>query len=103
MGFDDVPTLKKSVGEQITRDYSRRSRARLKRQLLDKLAETHDFQAPQGMVDMEFDAIWRSVEEARKRRDQDPTSTGKSDDDTKKEFRVIAERRGAPRGVRCEG
>src|SRR5258708_3449014 len=93
MGFDDVPTLKKSVGEQITRDYSRRSRARLKRQLLDKLAETHDFQVPQGMVDMEFDAIWRSVEEARKRGDQDPTITGKSDDDLKKEFRGIAERR----------
>src|SRR5258708_33053155 len=46
------------------------------------------------MVDMEFDAIWRSVEEARKRGDQDPTITGKSDDDLKKEFRGIAERRG---------
>lgn len=93
MGFDDVGGLKKSVGEQITRDYGRRARARLKRQLLDKLAETHDFQVPQGMVDMEFESIWNSVEEARKRGDQDPTITGKSDDDLKKEFRGIAERR----------
>ena len=93
MGFDDVPGLKKSVGEQISRDYARRARSRLKRQLLDKLAEKHDFPVPEGMVELEFNSIWQSVEEARKRGDNDPTISGKSDDELKKEFRGIAERR----------
>jgi trigger factor len=93
MNFDDVAGLRKSVAEQINRDFTRRSRSRLKRQLLDKLAAAHDFAVPQGMVDIEFDAIWKSVEEARQRGDKDPTITGKSDDELKTEFRGIAERR----------
>jgi trigger factor len=93
MGFDDVDGLKKSVADQMNRDYARRARARLKRQLLDKLAEAHSFPVPQGMVDIEFDAIWKNVEEARKRGDNDPTISGKSDDELKAEFRGISERR----------
>lgn len=93
MGFDDVAGLRKSVAEQMNRDFTRRARARLKRQLLDKLAAGHDFAVPQGMVDVEFDSIWKSIEEARQRGDNDPTITGKSDDELKTEFRGIAERR----------
>jgi len=93
MGFDDVAGLRKSVGEQMNRDFARRARGRLKRQLLDKLAANHDFGVPQGMVDIEFDQIWKSIEEARKRGDNDPTISGKSEEEIKKEFREIAERR----------
>ena len=93
MGFDDVAGLHKSVGEQMNRDFARRARGRLKRQLLDKLAANHDFGVPQGMVDIEFDQIWKSIEEARKRGDNDPTISGKSEEELKKEFREIAERR----------
>jgi len=45
------------------------------------------------MVDIEFDQIWKSIEEARKRGDNDPTISGKSEEEIKKEFREIAERR----------
>ncbi len=93
MGFEDVAGLRKSVGEQLNRDFTRRARAKLKRQLLDKLAQNHDFPVPQGMVDGEFESIWKSIEEARQRGDNDPTITGKSDDELKTEFRGIAERR----------
>ena len=93
MGFDDVGGLRKSVGEQMNRDFARRARGRLKRQLLDKLAANHDFTVPQGMVDIEFDQIWKSIEEARKRGDNDPTISGKSEEELKNEFRGIAERR----------
>lgn len=93
LGFDDVAGLRKSIADQMNRDFARRARARLKRQLLDKLAEKHDFPVPQGMVDAEFDAIWKSIEEARQRGDKDPTITGKSDEELKTEFRGIAERR----------
>ena len=92
MGFDDLDTLKKAVRDQMEREYSRLARQRLKRALLDRLAATHDFAVPAGMVDIEFETIWKNLETQRKQGD-DPTLAGKSEDDLKAEFRAIAERR----------
>jgi trigger factor len=94
MGLDDLETLRKAVRDQLGRDYARVVRARLKRQLLDRLAEAHQFTVPQGMVDLEFDAIWKNVEEERKQGPlSDPALADKSEDELKAEFRRIAERR----------
>ena len=92
MGFDDLDTLKKAVRDQMEREYSRLARQRLKRALLDRLAATHDFAVPAGMVDIEFETIWKNLETQRKQGD-DPTLAGKSEDVLKAEFRAIAERR----------
>jgi trigger factor len=94
MGLDDLETLRKAVRDQLGRDYARIVRARLKRQLLDKLADAHQFAVPQGMVDLEFDAIWKNVEEERKQGPlSDPALANKREDELKAEFRRIAERR----------
>jgi len=93
MGFEDLGSLRKAVGEQIGKEFARATRSRVKRQLLDKLAEKHSFAVPQGMVDIEFDQIWKSVEESRKRGEDDPTLKGKSDDELKADFKGISERR----------
>lgn len=94
MGLDDLETLRKAVRDQLGRDYTRIVRSRLKRQVLDRLAEAHQFAVPQGMVDLEFDAIWKNVEEERKQGPlSDPALAGKSEDELKAEFRRIAERR----------
>jgi trigger factor len=94
MGLDDLESLKKAVRDQLGRDYGRVVRSRLKRQLLDNLADSHKFAVPQGMVDLEFDAIWKNVEEERKQGQlSDPALAGKSEDELKAEFRRISERR----------
>ncbi|MCA3264263.1 MAG: trigger factor [Telmatospirillum sp.] len=93
LGFEDLETLKKAVKDQLSRELNRHSRARMKRQLLDKLADAHIFEVPPSMVDLEFNQIWAQVEEDRKRGVQDPANEGKSDDDLKAEYRTIAERR----------
>ena len=93
LGLEDIAALRKSVKEEIERDYASMSRAHLKRHLLDALAEGHDFGVPEGMVNLEFDAIWKQVEEDRKQGRVDPSDEGKSDDELKKEYRDIAERR----------
>jgi trigger factor len=94
MGLDDLQTLRKAVRDQLGRDYARIVRSRLKRQVLDRLADAHQFAVPQGMVDLEFDAIWKNVEEERKQGPlSDPALAGKSEDELKAEFRRIAERR----------
>jgi trigger factor len=93
LGLDDLAALKSSVKEEIARDYASMSRAHLKRHLLDALADGHAFEVPAGMVTLEFDAIWKQVEEDRKAGRVDPTDEGKSDDELKAEYRAIAERR----------
>jgi trigger factor len=66
---------------------------RLKRQLLDKLNEGHTFNVPEGMVEAEFNLIWREVEEQKKAGQIDAADKAKSDDELKAEYRKIAERR----------
>jgi trigger factor len=93
LGLEDLAALKKSVKEEIERDYASMSRAHLKRHLLDALSESHQFDVPGGMVELEFDAIWKQVEEDKKAGRVDPSDEGKSDDELKGEYRSIAERR----------
>jgi trigger factor len=92
VGFDDVAGLREAVKERIDRDYRQASRARLKRALLDVLAGKADFEAPVGMVDMEFDAIWRRLKDEMERGGA-PEEAGKDEDALKAEYRTIAERR----------
>lgn len=88
-GVDDLAALKERLKERLQADYDQRSRAHLKRALLDQLDEAHDFELPTGMVNAEFDQIWRQVEASE--RDEDDKD--KSEDELKEEYRKIAERR----------
>ena len=76
----------------MARDYAQVSRARLKRALLDRLAESCRFDVPGGMVDLEFEAIWKQLKEEMERTGE-ALPEGKSEDDLKEEYRAIAERR----------
>jgi trigger factor len=93
LGLDDLEALKKAVREEIERDYANMSRAHVKRALLDKLAASHDFPVPQGMVDFEFDNIWKQIEQDKEQGRLDPADEGKSEDELKTEYRGIADRR----------
>lgn len=93
MGLENLSKLRSAVREDLEREYSAMSRAGVKRRLLDKLAELHDFDVPPGMVDAEFDAIWRQFEQAREQGQVDEDDVDKSDDELREEYRAIAERR----------
>lgn len=94
LGLDSLDALKRTVREQIEREYNAVSRQRLKRTLLDHLAATNDFAVPPGMVDLEFESIWKQFEEARsEHREAVAEDAGKSDEQLKAEYRAIAERR----------
>ncbi len=87
--FENLEAMRKAVGERIGQDYTQISRQMVKRQLLDKLADSHKFQVPEGLIEGEFGAIWQRIEEAKK-------NGQKLEDDEEKmkaEYREIAERR----------
>src|SRR3546814_18011406 len=66
---------------------------RMKREILDQVSEGHDFEVPQAMVDLEFEAIWQQVENDREQGRTDPDDEGKDDEEVKADYRAIAERR----------
>jgi trigger factor len=66
VGLENLTELRQELQRQLQRDYDAASRLRLKRSLLDKLAECYDFQVPPGMVDLELDNLWRQRQGQRK-------------------------------------
>lgn len=93
MGFPSIEKLRERVRDDIAKNYANISRSVAKRALMDKLADAHSFDVPAGMVEAEFRSIWLQVEAAQDRGEQPEEDKGKSDDDLKKEYRAIAERR----------
>jgi len=65
VGLENLAELRQELRQRLQRDYDAASRLRLKRSLLDKLAEGYDFPVPPGMVDLEFDNIWRQYQAQR--------------------------------------
>jgi trigger factor len=92
-GVENLDALRSSVRDALQRQYDAVTGGRLKRALLDKLADNHHFAVPQGMLDLEFETIWRQVEEAKARGELDEEDKAKSEDTLKAEYRDIAERR----------
>jgi trigger factor len=85
VGLESVDALRKAGRDRLERQYASISRSKIKRKLLDALAEKHDFPAPKGMVDSEFENILKQVQES---------NNGAEISETEKtEFRGIAERR----------
>ena len=93
VGEESLDALKDKIRTHIGQEYDRLARERMKRQMLDQLAEAHDFTVPETMVGAEFEAIWRQVQGDRERGVVDPEDEGKSEDDLQAEYRGIAERR----------
>ncbi|MGA9796607.1 MAG: trigger factor, partial [Rhizomicrobium sp.] len=93
LGMDSLAALKERVREQLKSDYGRASRMHLKRRVLDALDETHSFSLPPTMVEGEFDAIWKAVQAELEREGKKPEDEGKTEEELKKEYHDIAERR----------
>ncbi len=93
LGLENLGALKDAVREQGEKDYAEVSRTRLKRLLLDALAENHDFDLPPTLVDGEFEQIWGQVEEDLKRQDKTVADLDKPEEESRAEYRDIAARR----------
>ncbi|MEM7444457.1 MAG: trigger factor [Pseudomonadota bacterium] len=101
LGVEDLDALRTAIRERTESEYAAASRLKVKRELLDKLADRFDFDVPNGMVDAEFDTIWPQVEEALKHakehaddpdHEHDP-DLDRPEEELRTEYRGIAERR----------
>jgi trigger factor len=92
-GAESLGALKERVRESVKSRFSAASRTHLKRRLLDALDAAHDFELPPIMVKVEFDAIWRQVENELKRENKTPEDEGTTEEKLRADYRGIAERR----------
>jgi trigger factor len=93
MGLESLEDLQKKISEQIGREYEQLTRLKLKRGLLDALAERALFSAPVSLVDAEFAEIWRQVEQETAAGRADPEDAAKDEATLKAEYMAIADRR----------
>ena len=61
LGLDNLVTLKKSVKEQIINQHSTQSRSKMKREILDLLANSVDFDLPNTLVEDEYQSVCRAM------------------------------------------
>lgn len=69
VGLENLAELRQEIRQRMQRDYDSIARQRLKRALLDKLAEKYEFPVPPGMVEMEFNQIWAQYQGEKAARD----------------------------------
>ena len=93
MGQESVAALRTQISEQIGREYAQMSRLKVKRALLDALAERVKFAPPETLVQAEFNEIWRQVEQEKAAGRADPEDAAKDEATLKAEYRAIADRR----------
>jgi len=93
LGLESLDKLKEAARERLVAEFAGATRQRVKRHLLDRLDETHKFDAPPSLVDEEFKLMWNSIQ-------QEMASSGKTfaDENTteeaaQEEYRKIADRR----------
>lgn len=61
MGIETLDALKTAIRDSLSQQYAQVTRQRLKRTLLDALADKVTFPVPPGMVEDEFRAIWKAM------------------------------------------
>jgi trigger factor len=93
LNFEDLDKLKEAVRGNITTEYARASRDKLKRRLLDALDKRYSFELPEGLVNQEFDSIWRQVEAEQQASGRSFADENTTEDAARADYRRIAERR----------
>ncbi len=92
-GLGSLQELRENVKRDLGQEYKGLSRLQLKRSLLDQLAEANQFDVPPGMVELEFDQIWKEVTSDEARFKAELAEEKKTEDELKAEYTKIAERR----------
>ncbi len=92
-GLGSMQELRDNVKRDLGQEYKGLSRLQLKRKLLDQLADSHTFDVPPGMVELEFEQIWKEVTADEARFKAELAEENKSEDELKAEYTKIAERR----------
>ena len=93
LGLESLDKLKEAARERLAADFAGATRQRVKRTLLDRLDETHRFEAPPSLVEEEFKLMWDSIKSEMESGGKTFADEGTTEEAAKEEYRKIADRR----------
>ena len=93
MGATDLNNFKDRVKKQMQDELDNISKMMLKKDLIEQLDKIHKINLPQGLVNYEFDNIWKKINEDKTKGIIDESDKNKKEEELKKEYKSIAERR----------
>jgi trigger factor len=93
VGMESLDKLKEAMRERLVAEFANASRARVKRALLDKLDETHRFDAPSTLVEEEFSLMWNGIKADMESGGRTFADEGTTEEKAKTEYHDIADRR----------
>jgi trigger factor len=92
LGLEGLDQLKELMKGQAEQELNGLTRTYMKRQLLDQLAASHDFEVPPSMAEAEFEQIWTQLQ-AEVQGEEDPDAARAEMEAEKEDYRDIAVRR----------
>ena len=93
LGLESLDKLKEAARERLAAEFAGATRQRVKRTLLDRLDETHRFEAPPSLVEEEFKLMWDSIKSEMEAGGKTFAEEGTTEEAAKEEYRKIADRR----------
>jgi trigger factor len=93
LGLESLDKLKEAARERMAAEFAGATRQRVKRILLDRLDETHRFEAPPSLVDQEFGLMWDSIKSEMEASGKTFADEDTTEEAAKEEYRKIADRR----------
>ena len=93
LGMESLDALKNAVRQQIESQNGQATRMQVKRQVLDKLDDMHQFELPPSLVEREFEGIWAEVKGDLERSGRTFEDEETTEDEAKADYEKIAERR----------
>ena len=93
MGFESLSALRDMLKSGIEREFGRMTAMKLKRDVLDALDKEYTFDLPSKLVEAEFGGIWNALQNEMQRAGKSFADENTTEDDARKEYRAIAERR----------
>ncbi|MDC3269894.1 trigger factor [Alphaproteobacteria bacterium] len=92
-GLKNEDDLKNNLEKSFKSQYENGLKQIEKKQLMDILEKEHSFDLPQGILEQEFNDIWHRLEDAKKNGTLDEDDKKLSDDQLKKRYTEISQRR----------
>jgi trigger factor len=93
LGLESLDKLKEAARERLASEFAGATRQRVKRALLDRLDESHKFEAPPSLIAEEFNLMWNSIKAEMESSGKTFADENTTEDAAKEEYQQIADRR----------
>ncbi len=93
LGLESLDKLKEAARERLVAEFAGATRQRVKRSLLDRLDDSHRFEAPPSLIEEEFNLMWNSIKAEMESSGKTFADENTTEEAAKEEYHKIADRR----------